>query len=321
MRQINRVRDSIQSLKIREQQLLEKKKSNPRNFKPAFSSEHWRTPEILGSLYAMHGKVCAYCQGTLTHSDRGDVEHYRPKAMYWWLAYSFTNYLLSCARCNRTYKRSKFPLFPNSKRITESDGSNHNHENRKLIDPVLDPVHNWITVSIDAEKLLVTIGINDNPGANTIDKKRCEYTIDFFKLNLNPLLVSDRSDTVLKALELAESGSLDEKQKAKKMASRYSPHGIYVRKILEKKFPLLVPSEKDELYWFIQDLAKELKRCNTILKKYPDSSETINYKKIICWAIASIWKNTSVTTFEEMKEWLTKFKILTFVEGYYNQIP
>src|SRR4051812_10882784 len=58
---------------------------------------HWTESDVRGALHAMHGRVCAYCQSDLPHNDPGDVEHFRPKSEYWWLAYEFANYLLSCA--------------------------------------------------------------------------------------------------------------------------------------------------------------------------------------------------------------------------------
>jgi hypothetical protein len=92
--------------------------------------------------HAQKGK-CGFCERDVrTHW--GDVEHYRPKngleelpedpdergvedehsgllvkprklrwlfdSGYWWLAYEWRNYLLSCARCNRTWKRCLFPI-------------------------------------------------------------------------------------------------------------------------------------------------------------------------------------------------------------------
>jgi hypothetical protein len=40
----------------------------------------------------------------------GDVEHYRPKSIYWWLAYTYDNYLFACQICNQTYKSDNFPI-------------------------------------------------------------------------------------------------------------------------------------------------------------------------------------------------------------------
>ena len=56
----------------------------------------------------MHGRVCAYCQRVLSDSDRGDVEHFRPKSVYVWLIYEFNNYFLGCRKCNSRLKGSKF---------------------------------------------------------------------------------------------------------------------------------------------------------------------------------------------------------------------
>ena len=42
--------------------------------------------------------------------DYGDVEHFRPKSKYWWLAYCLDNYLVSCAICNQKFKSNVFPI-------------------------------------------------------------------------------------------------------------------------------------------------------------------------------------------------------------------
>jgi hypothetical protein len=57
-----------------------------------------------------YGK-CAYCEAFTASVVYGDVEHYRPKSVYWWLAYCYDNYLFACAICNQQYKRAYFPVF------------------------------------------------------------------------------------------------------------------------------------------------------------------------------------------------------------------
>ncbi len=52
---------------------------------------------------------CAYCESPLAVVAYGDVEHYRPKSRYWWLAYCLDNYLVSCAICNQKFKSNHFP--------------------------------------------------------------------------------------------------------------------------------------------------------------------------------------------------------------------
>lgn len=46
-----------------------------------------------------HGK-CAFCEAPTDAVYYGDVEHIRPKASYWWLAYCYDNWLYSCRLCN-----------------------------------------------------------------------------------------------------------------------------------------------------------------------------------------------------------------------------
>lgn len=92
--------------------------------------------------YAQFDK-CGFCESNVLKTGRGDVEHYRPKSEvseldddpdtrgvqheaaaavtgrrpkvvcstgYYWLAYDWSNYLLSCAICNQNFKGSVFPV-------------------------------------------------------------------------------------------------------------------------------------------------------------------------------------------------------------------
>lgn len=71
---------------------------------------------------AQHDKCC-FCESKITHIDYGDVEHFRPKGGYqqcpgdplgrpgyYWLAYEWSNLLLSCKLCNTRWKGNLFPL-------------------------------------------------------------------------------------------------------------------------------------------------------------------------------------------------------------------
>lgn len=53
---------------------------------------------------------CAYCETPTSVVSYGDVEHFRPKSIYWWLAYSYENYLPSCTICNQKYKSDNFEI-------------------------------------------------------------------------------------------------------------------------------------------------------------------------------------------------------------------
>lgn len=103
--------------------------------------EGFAAPEIVDSLYkyprewlmeAFNGK-CAFCESRMDAQQPGDVEHFRPKREvhnddggdaqfatstgtsrkhpgYFWLAYEWSNLLLACNTCNRSAKRSFFPI-------------------------------------------------------------------------------------------------------------------------------------------------------------------------------------------------------------------
>lgn len=67
-------------------------------------------------LIESHNK-CAYCETPTRVVAYGDVEHFRPKSTYWWLAYSYDNYLAACTACNQEYKKDYFQIHPDANRM------------------------------------------------------------------------------------------------------------------------------------------------------------------------------------------------------------
>lgn len=98
-------------------------------------------PEIDKNLYGqakpflfnLFSEKCAYCEQQVRSNQHGDVEHFRPKGAvtdqdnktvvvtlttgksidhpgYPWLAYEWTNLLLSCQKCNQVLKHMRFPV-------------------------------------------------------------------------------------------------------------------------------------------------------------------------------------------------------------------
>ena len=62
-----------------------------------------------------HGK-CAYCESATSTVAHGDVEHFRPKSVYWWLAYCYDNFAYSCQICNQSYKKNVFRVVRDDRR-------------------------------------------------------------------------------------------------------------------------------------------------------------------------------------------------------------
>ena len=76
--------------------------------KHTFNSNHWKPAKE--QLFVETRDKCAYCEATTKTTHHGDVEHYRPKSIYWWLAYCYDNYLASCQFCNQRFKKDAFPI-------------------------------------------------------------------------------------------------------------------------------------------------------------------------------------------------------------------
>ena len=91
--------------------------------KHAFDSKVYRDA-TLSALDDLYKSKCAYCETDTSAGAPMQVEHYRPKAKvtddlshsgYYWIAYEWSNLILSCSKCNNK-KRNKFPVL--GKRVT-----------------------------------------------------------------------------------------------------------------------------------------------------------------------------------------------------------
>ncbi len=98
---------------------------------------------IKNHLFDIYGNKCWYSECDLAGGD-GDVDHFRPKGRsrgingkkilpdgYWWLAYEYTNYRISCIYCNRGRENKRagktqgkldwFPLVDGATPLTIND--------------------------------------------------------------------------------------------------------------------------------------------------------------------------------------------------------
>jgi hypothetical protein len=138
--------------------------ANPK--KPDFPTTWGRYKAAFAE--AQYGK-CGYCEHDVTGGFPGDVEHFRPKGEvwalsdnpdewgrerlwsasvegrkhislcelgYWWLAYEWDNWLLSCSACNASWKGSFFPV-AGAARVLPPDP--HTAEQPLLLNPFDSP--------------------------------------------------------------------------------------------------------------------------------------------------------------------------------------
>ena len=270
-------------------------------FKPRWSTEKWRDPRVLGALHALHGESCAYCQGPLTPSDRGDVEHFRPKAIYWWLGYDFRNYFLSCARCNRIRKSQRFPLAAGENGLSYGDGRTEDDEQQLLLDPSRDDVGKIALKLRNGFWMLSAVEVG-----GVVDPQAAE-TIRFFELNLGSLPVF-RQRAIADATEEAQrvrSGSGNRIRLAE-LASTLRPFGFAVRRVLESGgYADLLPSRDDEVRLLLGDLRLRLESFDHSLADLPGHQDTMALRQTALWSMAVLWKwPPAPVTPESVEAWI-----------------
>lgn len=136
--------------------------------------------EFKPILIKYYGNLCWYSECDLTGA-YGDIDHFRPKNRstdengnpilphgYWWLAYDYLNYRLSCDICNKGYheggKKDRFPLKPGT-----PPASMPNSDDIPLL---LDPCVSKDAELIDCNEAGEIISLSNDD----YDKKRVEIS-------------------------------------------------------------------------------------------------------------------------------------------------
>jgi len=101
-------RGAGKKLKDKELMVAERLFLNDATKPVTFKSTFWKSSK--DQLKIESSGKCAYCEADTDVVAQGDVEHYRPKSIYWWLAYTYDNYLFACQICNQIYKSDTFPI-------------------------------------------------------------------------------------------------------------------------------------------------------------------------------------------------------------------
>jgi uncharacterized protein (TIGR02646 family) len=83
--------------------------ANAKNGNAKFEFKAYKHKDLKKALEELFLGKCAYCEAIYGITGSLEVEHYRPKSIYYWLAADWSNLLPSCKRCNNG-KLNKFPL-------------------------------------------------------------------------------------------------------------------------------------------------------------------------------------------------------------------
>lgn len=278
---------------------------------------HWNQADVRGLLYAMHWRVCAYCGRHLPGNDRGDVEHFRPKSSvhedpahggYWWLAYNLANYLLSCSVCNTTRKGTRFPLVPESDRITFETRNNLGGESRLLWNPIEDTLDSWLRIDWRDPGLVPVQAAARLP---TNLSRRINQSIDFFRINRDIHLVRERQEVLDRVTQAIEEGHTET---ARALAVRYSPQSAVARAVIHEVAPHLLPDHRFEQEWLLTEISRELELITRIRERAPDDQRSqIDWDEAL-WTIAALWHNAS-HPLTQLKVWCDAHGILPEIES------
>ena len=288
--------------------------------------EHWNESDVRGALYAAQGKVCAYCGSHLPRNDRGDIDHFRPKSCprddpfhggYWWLAYVFDNYLLSCSTCNRIYKSNQFPLRPRARWITFHNRARLVREARLLLDPARDPIEQWLRV--DWRKPLCPIHPAERLSSTA--RSQVSETLEVFHINKDPRLVRQRMKVVDAVDKDIKDGRIT---RARIRAIRYRAHSLIARQILidkgEESAPceeaLRLPTPQEELRWLLSSRLGDLDLALRLLEVHGPDKRAEQEKEEALWSLATLWCDPPGGTRAEVEAFLMENEVLDPVRVY-----
>lgn len=252
---------------------------------PSNLDEHWTKPEVRGVLLAMQGHVCAYCSSELMQAG-SDVEHFRPKqAGYWWLAYDFQNYLLSCKPCNQTCKGPRFPMQAGAVGKTFAERHLLDQEKRILLDPVADPVEDWMYVDLEPQP-------NDNflkltAPAAAPDHARIQSAITFFALNTKVEYMRARMAILREAAKAIQQKT---PEAVSDLAIRHRPQSLVCWQLLRLCAPHALPSPERELEWLLGELCERLREKLRLTAGPAISKPDAKELEELYWALATLRK-------------------------------
>lgn len=173
-------------------------------------NSRYKTQDIRDELVKIYHNKCAFCEQKVEQSH---IEHFRPKKIYYWLAYSWDNLILSCPECNiykRTHfdikgKQAKCPSIKNLNDINTISTEKYNlQEKPKFINPEVSDPRPYLIFETDGN-------INS-------DNEDYKYTIQ--KCRINRIYLKDERRKILDEFkdsirsELYRAHTIDDQKKS-----------------------------------------------------------------------------------------------------------
>jgi len=144
--------------------------------------------DIQEELIKIYHTKCAYCEGKIIVTGYQRIDHYRPKAKYYWLALSWSNLLFACEICN-------------NKKDDEFDTTN---QQLNYKGETLDDLHRKAS---DYDKLEIPFLIN--PEQETASSLNTHFS---FNINSAEIIAkSMRMDYTIRTCGLNRKGLIDDR--------------------------------------------------------------------------------------------------------------
>ncbi len=180
-------------------------------------NEYYKKEDIKEALEKIHYNKCAYCEVWV---EELHVEHYRPKSIYYWLAYSWDNLLLACPTCNKK-KLHNFPCINGNhinipKDINPDDETKTNRRKFNLLSAKLNHQEQPSLVNPELESSQGKLQFGEN---GTIESSDARYIATIELCQLNRKKLTERRKKIFDDLinkiraELVTSNSQQEQQK------------------------------------------------------------------------------------------------------------
>lgn len=172
----------------------------------------YKANDVRKQLVADQYGKCAYCECSIT-KDYNDVEHYRPKSVYYWLGHEWSNLLYACNLCNRSYKKASFPLADETKRV--SAPGDVSGEDPLIINPAeIEPSehikfkrHIAVALTPKGEETIKLFHLNDREKRPELVSNR-EQVFESYKLELDKISTAEKvlqqTDISLQTITLAK---------------------------------------------------------------------------------------------------------------------
>jgi len=138
-------------------------------------------------------EICMYCE----QNEATDIEHVFPKKMYPEKAFTWTNYVLACGKCNTHHKSDKFKVFNSKNSTTEVDVTPARrtyfkppNDDALFIDQRLEDPMDFLELDLINQQFIFT----ERHLAGTREFRKANYTKELLGLNTRAALIANRKN-------------------------------------------------------------------------------------------------------------------------------